>query len=183
MVTLVSYCSLDLEPQIVKCLPYYLLHEFTSAILTAVYVPPHAEEKSVLDEIYTITNALETEYREALFSVASDFNQTNLKAANLDEYATTDTVYSKCIENCMPMKSIRTCPNQQPWMNQEMHHLLKTRPAVFKSDDLNLLQEIQIQPLTFVNQMGFLTIGNGFMVIIRFLIPEIVLNSNSTICP
>eukprot|EP00061_Rhincodon_typus_P012713 g38615.t1 len=81
MVTLASHCTLDLEYLTVKCHPYYLLREFTSAILSAVYIPPHADVKSVLDEIYTTPNTLEPKFPKALFLVASDFNQANLKEA------------------------------------------------------------------------------------------------------
>eukprot|EP00061_Rhincodon_typus_P017781 g46635.t1 len=52
---------------------------FTPAILTVVYIPPHADEKTALDVIYTATNTLNTKFPESLFIVASDFNQTSLK--------------------------------------------------------------------------------------------------------
>eukprot|EP00061_Rhincodon_typus_P014907 g42284.t1 len=79
MVTLASHCSPDREYLTVKCLPYYLPCKFTSAILTAVYIPPYADVKNALDEIYTATNALKTKSPEALFIVAGGFNQDNLK--------------------------------------------------------------------------------------------------------
>eukprot|EP00061_Rhincodon_typus_P015431 g43098.t1 len=74
-----SCCSFDLEYLTVRCHPYYLLYEFTSAILTAVYTPPHVEVKNAPDEVYNATNSLETEYPEALFIIAGDFNKANLK--------------------------------------------------------------------------------------------------------
>eukprot|EP00061_Rhincodon_typus_P010038 g34010.t1 len=70
---LASHFSPDLEYLTVKCHPYNLLQEFTSAILIAAYIPPHPYV------IYTATNTLETKFPEALFLVAEDFNQTNLK--------------------------------------------------------------------------------------------------------
>eukprot|EP00061_Rhincodon_typus_P005856 g25863.t1 len=78
--TLMFYCSLALKYLTVKCCPYNLPWEFTSAILTAIYKPSHAEVKSAFDEIYTATNNLETEYPEALFIIAGDLNQANLKS-------------------------------------------------------------------------------------------------------
>eukprot|EP00061_Rhincodon_typus_P018745 g48047.t1 len=55
MMTLASYCSLDLECLMVKCRPCYLPREFTSTKLTAGYIPPHAEVKgtNTLDHCYT----------------------------------------------------------------------------------------------------------------------------------
>eukprot|EP00061_Rhincodon_typus_P011818 g37118.t1 len=53
--------------------------EFTSAILTAVYIPPHGDMKNALDMIYTTTNTRETNFPEALFIAAGGSNQANLK--------------------------------------------------------------------------------------------------------
>ncbi|XP_060696811.1 uncharacterized protein LOC132825498 [Hemiscyllium ocellatum] len=78
VVNLVSYCSLHLEYLMVKCCPPCLPQEFTSAIIIAVYIPPDAEVKNALHEIYITTNSLEMEYPEALFIVIGDFNQANL---------------------------------------------------------------------------------------------------------
>ncbi|XP_048414141.1 uncharacterized protein LOC125465079 isoform X2 [Stegostoma tigrinum] len=233
--TLLSYCSQDLEYLMLKCRPYYLPREFTCVILTVVYIPPHAEMKSALDEIYTVTNRFEMKYPEALFIIAGDFNQANLKsvlpkyhqhvscptrganildhcyttvkdaycsiprphfgnsdrnavfllpaykqklkrenpvqrvvqcwseetdkllrdcfesvdwsvfknsAANLNEYATTVTDFiSKCVEDCVPKKLIRVFPNQKPWMNWEIHSLLKSRSEAFKSGDPDLYKK------------------------------------------
>eukprot|EP00061_Rhincodon_typus_P011283 g36188.t1 len=153
-----------------------------STILTAVYIPPHADVKNALDEIYTTTNTLEIKFPEALFIMAGHFNQANLKqvmqnyhqhiscpirgpnildhcyttikvtyhsiprphfgksdhstvflfpaykqklkqenqsqneaAENLDENATTVTDFiSKCMEDCVPKKSIQVFPNRKP---------------------------------------------------------------------
>eukprot|EP00061_Rhincodon_typus_P018864 g48222.t1 len=79
IVTLASHCSPDLEYLTVRCQPYYRPREFTSVILTAVYIQPRADVKNALDMIYTTTNTRETKFPEALFIVASNFNQVNLK--------------------------------------------------------------------------------------------------------
>eukprot|EP00061_Rhincodon_typus_P008163 g30543.t1 len=79
VVALANHCSLDLEYLIVKHHPYYKSREFTSAILIAVYIPPHADVKNALDVIYTTTNTLETKFPKPLFIVAGNFNQANLK--------------------------------------------------------------------------------------------------------
>eukprot|EP00061_Rhincodon_typus_P014746 g41995.t1 len=61
---------------------------------------------------------------------------------NLDEYATMVTDFiSKCMEGCMPTKSICMFPNWKPWMNWEIHCLLKTRHAAFKSDNPDLYRK------------------------------------------
>eukprot|EP00061_Rhincodon_typus_P017637 g46413.t1 len=45
----------------------------------AVYIPPQADVKNTLDEIYTTTNVLKTKFPNALFIVASDFNEAKLE--------------------------------------------------------------------------------------------------------
>ncbi|XP_038632072.1 uncharacterized protein LOC119952411 isoform X1 [Scyliorhinus canicula] len=78
--TLATHCSPDLEYLIVKCCPDHLPQEFTSVIIMAVYIPPEAEVKNALDELSTAVNKNETEYTEAFFIMAGDFNQANLKS-------------------------------------------------------------------------------------------------------
>eukprot|EP00061_Rhincodon_typus_P012155 g37710.t1 len=55
---------------------------------------------------------------------------------NLDEYATTIMdLISKCVEDCMPKKSICVFPIWKSQMNWENHSLLKTNDAAFKLDN------------------------------------------------
>eukprot|EP00061_Rhincodon_typus_P015064 g42532.t1 len=137
MRTLASYCSRDLEYLTVKCHPCYLLHKFTSAILKAVYIPPLAE-MNVLGEICTGTNALEPKFPKTRFIVQKsclesvDWTIFKELADNLDKYTTTIMDFiSKCTVDCMPKKTLRVYANWKPWMNRELHCLLKTRRAAF----------------------------------------------------
>eukprot|EP00061_Rhincodon_typus_P009168 g32444.t1 len=92
-----SHCFPNLEYLTVKCRPYYLPQEFTSAILIAVYIPPHVDVKNALDEIYTTTNTRETKFPEDLFTVASNFNRANLKRvlSNLQAEAEMGGLFTK----------------------------------------------------------------------------------------
>eukprot|EP00061_Rhincodon_typus_P017343 g45997.t1 len=55
---------------------------------------------------------------------------------NIDVYANTFMVFiRKCVEDCVPKKSIQAFPNHKSWMNQEAHSLLKTRREASKSGD------------------------------------------------
>ncbi|KAK3548327.1 hypothetical protein QTP70_010187 [Hemibagrus guttatus] len=40
-----------------------------------------------------------------------------------------------CIDNITTVKHVKHFPNQKPWMNSEVHPLLKARDATFKSGD------------------------------------------------
>eukprot|EP00061_Rhincodon_typus_P004691 g23198.t1 len=54
-------------------------------------------------------------------------------AENRDKYGTTVMDFiSKSVEYYVPKKSIQVFSNRKPWMNQEIHSLLKTRRAAFK---------------------------------------------------
>ncbi|KAI5617008.1 gastrula zinc finger protein XlCGF28.1-like, partial [Silurus asotus] len=75
-----SHCSANLEFLMVKCRPFYLPREFTSTIITAAYIPPDADAKLAMKELYAAISKQQTVHPEAAFIVAGDFNHSNLKA-------------------------------------------------------------------------------------------------------
>ena len=74
-----SDCSPHLEHVMIGCRPFRLPIEFTAVVLTAVYIPPHANNKTALDELYGVINRTETSRPEAAFIMAGDFNTANMK--------------------------------------------------------------------------------------------------------
>lgn len=70
-----SYCSSLVE--LVADL-FYLPREFTT-VITGVYIPPSANAKEVLCELYGAISELQNAYPDGLFIVAGDFNHANLK--------------------------------------------------------------------------------------------------------
>ena len=75
---LTSFCSPDVEYLTIKW-PYYIQREFSSVIVTAVYIPPQADTTTALKELRWTLCKLGTTYHEATFIVAWDFNQANLR--------------------------------------------------------------------------------------------------------
>ena len=67
-----SFCSPDLEFLTTKCQPYYLPREFSSVIITAVYIPSQADTAAALKELHWTLYKLETIYPEDAFIVAGD---------------------------------------------------------------------------------------------------------------
>ena len=67
-----SFCSPDLEFLTIKCQPFYLPREFSSVIVTAVYITPQADTKTAIKELHWTICKLETIHPEAAFIVAGD---------------------------------------------------------------------------------------------------------------
>ncbi|KAI4900722.1 hypothetical protein NFI96_009191 [Prochilodus magdalenae] len=69
----------DLEFLLLRCRPFYLPREFTCVFLAAVYIHPRANYTAALSKLYDVISALETAHPDAVFIVAGDFNQCNLR--------------------------------------------------------------------------------------------------------
>ncbi|XP_041841970.1 uncharacterized protein LOC121640325 [Melanotaenia boesemani] len=78
IVTLKQSCSPNLELLTLKCRPYYLPREFTSVIISAVYIPPQADTNAALTELHEAISTLQASQRKAAFIVAGDFNSANM---------------------------------------------------------------------------------------------------------
>jgi hypothetical protein len=56
----------------------------------------------------------------------------------IEEYTTSVTGFiNKCIEDVVPTVTVRTFPNQKPWITGNIHTRLKGRAAAFKVWDSN----------------------------------------------
>ncbi|KAJ8367455.1 hypothetical protein AAFF_G00317520, partial [Aldrovandia affinis] len=74
-----KHCSPALELLAVKVRPFYLPREFSSAIITAVYIPPQADKTRALEDLYGVINGLEKAHPEAASIVVGDFNRANMR--------------------------------------------------------------------------------------------------------
>ncbi len=78
-VTVISkHCSPDLEYIFINCKPFYSPREFTSFILTAIYIPPsgnvHKVERALADQVLSA----ELTFPDSLCIILGDFNTGNL---------------------------------------------------------------------------------------------------------
>ncbi len=55
-----KHCSSLVEFMVVKCRPFYLPREFTAIVIVAVYIPPCANAKDALRELYSVISEQQT---------------------------------------------------------------------------------------------------------------------------
>ncbi|KAI4883935.1 hypothetical protein NFI96_030564, partial [Prochilodus magdalenae] len=73
-----SSCLPLVEFMIVRCRPFYLPREFTTVLIISVYIPPGANAKAALCELYSAISGLQNTHPDGLFIVVGDFNHMNL---------------------------------------------------------------------------------------------------------
>ncbi|XP_049336921.1 uncharacterized protein LOC125802521 [Astyanax mexicanus] len=55
-------------------------------------------------------------------------------SSSIDEYADTVTAFiRKCVDDVVPLRSVRVFPNQKPWLNGDVRSALSARSAAFRS--------------------------------------------------
>ncbi len=74
-----KHCSSLVEFMVVKCRPFYLPREFTAIVIVAVYIPPCANAKDALRELYSAISEQQTNNPDGFLIIAGDFNHANLK--------------------------------------------------------------------------------------------------------
>ncbi|KAI5615474.1 gastrula zinc finger protein XlCGF28.1-like [Silurus asotus] len=78
-----SHCSANLEFFMVKCRPFYLPREFTFTIITAAYIPPDADAKLSMKELYAAISKQQTVHPEAGF-IYADYISSHFTPATTD---------------------------------------------------------------------------------------------------
>ncbi|KAI3373098.1 hypothetical protein L3Q82_006425 [Scortum barcoo] len=83
----------DLEHLMIRCRPYYLPREFTSVVMTAVYVLPHADTNKAMDELYGVIDRTEISWPDPYADTYKALPRPKLKArtdaynsGDLEEY-------------------------------------------------------------------------------------------------
>ncbi len=72
-------CSPHLEHLSIICRPFYLPREFSSNVVTAVYIPPQADTSLALSNLHDVLSSYINKHPDAAFIIAGDFNKANLK--------------------------------------------------------------------------------------------------------
>ncbi len=74
-----SSCSPHLEHLSIICRPFYLPREFSSIVVTAVYIPPQADTSLALSKLHDELSGYINKHPDVACIIAGDFNKANLK--------------------------------------------------------------------------------------------------------
>ncbi len=97
-----SFCSPDLEFHMLPCRPFWLPREFTAIIITAVYIPSHANTDQALRELCRNISEQETAHPDAAFVVTGVFNKANFRtiAPKYFQHITINTRGDRVLDHC-----------------------------------------------------------------------------------
>ncbi len=90
-------CSPHLEHISIICRPFYLPREFTSILVSAVYIPPQADSSLALSKLHDVNK-----HPDAACIIAGDFNKANLKKVipNFHQHISCPTRGLNTLDHC-----------------------------------------------------------------------------------
>ncbi len=101
-------CSPHLEHLSIICRPFYLPQEFSSIVITSVYIPPQADTSLALSNLHDVLSGYNNIHPDAAFIIAGDFNKANLKKVlpNFHQHISCPTRGLNTLDHCYtPLKN------------------------------------------------------------------------------
>ncbi len=95
-------CSSHLEYLSIICRLFYLPREFSSIIVTAVYILPQEDTDLALSKLYNVLSGYINKHPDAAFIIMGDFNKANLRQVmpNLYQHVSCPTRGPKTLDHC-----------------------------------------------------------------------------------
>ncbi len=95
-------CSPHLEHLSIICRPFYLPREFSSIVITAVYIPPQADTSLALSKLHDELSGYINKHPDAACIIAGDFNKANLKKVipNFHQHISCPTRGLNTLDHC-----------------------------------------------------------------------------------
>jgi hypothetical protein len=107
-----------------------------SILLIPLYKQKLKQEVPVIRSIKKWSDDADAKLQDCFAS--TDWNMFRDSSDGVEEYITSVTGFiNKCIEDVVPTVTVRTYPNQKPWITGNIHTELKGRDAAFKVRDSN----------------------------------------------
>ncbi len=94
--------SPHLEHLSIICRPFYLPREFSSIIVTAVYIPPQADTGLDLSKLHDVLSGFINKHPDTAFIIAGDFNKANLRQVmpNFHQHVSCPTRGPNTLDHC-----------------------------------------------------------------------------------
>ena len=109
--------------------------DHNSILLIPAYKQKLKQEAPVTRSIKKWSDEADAKLQDCFAS--TDWNMFRDSSDGIEEYTTSVTGFiNKCIEDVVPTVTVRTYPNQKPWITGNIHTELKGRAAASKSGTL-----------------------------------------------
>ncbi len=95
-------CSPHLEHLSIICRPFYLPREFSSIVVTAIYIPAQADTSLALSKLHDVVSGYINKHPDAASIIAGDFNKDNLKKVmpNFHQHVSCPTRGPNTLDHC-----------------------------------------------------------------------------------
>ncbi len=105
-------CWPHLEHHSIICRPFYLPREFSSIIVTAVYIPPQAETSLALYKLHDVLSGYIKKHPDAASIITGDFKKANLRKVmpNFHQHVSCPTRGPNTLDHCYTHLKMPTKP-------------------------------------------------------------------------
>nr|XP_049618287.1 uncharacterized protein LOC125993625 isoform X4 [Syngnathus scovelli] len=141
VMVLKEFCSPLLETLFINCRPFYSPREFSSIVMAAVYIPPHARASEATQMLADQVTDMEKLLPNSLIIVLGDLNRANLahELPRYRQHITCPTRGAQTLDHCYT--TFCTYNNDKPWFTPNLRRLRKVKEEAYRSGDRDLFKQ------------------------------------------